>query len=156
MFTSPLLLSTLTRLPEPLSPEPRFPFRLPSLFTSRLPSRFVLRSVLRLVLLSVVLLVPRLTSLLDVPLLALEGVDTFLSVDFWCPPLIVCRDELLGFVEACLVEACLFEDCREEDCLEVDAFLLEVLRLDPPLLEELALLDGVLALLADAPPRDAL
>jgi hypothetical protein len=78
------------------------------------------------VLLSVVLLVPRLTSLLDVPLLALEGVDTFLFVDFWCPPLIVCRDELLGLVEACLVEACLVEVCLVEDCLEVEAFLLDV------------------------------
>jgi hypothetical protein len=91
------------------------------------------------------LFVPRLTSLLDVPLLVLEGVDTFLFDDFWCPPLIVCREELLGLVEACL----------EDDCLEVVAFLLDALLLDAPLFE-LALLEGALARLADAPPREAL
>jgi len=106
--------------------------------------------VLRLVLLSVDLFVPRLTSLLDVPLLVLEGADTFLFDDFWCPPFIVCREELLG-----LVEACLEDDCLEDDCLEVVAFLLDALLLDAPLFE-LALLEGALARLADAPPREAL
>ena len=93
----------------------------------------------------------RFVSRLVVFLLVLDGADTFLFVDFWCPPLIDCLFELLGRVEACREE-----DCLEDDCLEVDAFLLEALLLDAPLLEELALLDGVLALLADAPPRDAL
>jgi hypothetical protein len=77
--------------------------------------------VLRFVLRSVDLLVLRFVSRLDVPLLALEGADTFLFVDFWCPPLIVCRDELLGLVDACLVEACLVDAC-----LEVEAVLLDV------------------------------
>jgi hypothetical protein len=53
------------------------------------------------------------------------------------------------------VDACLFEDCREADCPDVDDFLLDAVLLDPPLLAELALLDGDLARLADAPPRDA-
>lgn len=82
--------------------------------------------MLRLVLLSVVLFVPRLTSLLEVPLLALEGADTFLFVDFWCPPLIVCLEELLGLDELLgLVEACLEEDCLVEVCLDVEDFLLD-------------------------------
>ena len=154
MFTSPLLLSTFTRLPEPLSPDPRLPSRETSLFPSRDPSfltsRFEVRSVLRFVLRSVDLFVLRFDSRLVVFLSAFDGVDTFRFDDFWCPPLIVCRDELLGLEEAWLVEACLEDVFRE-----VDAFLLDALLLDPPLFAELALLEGALALLADAPPREA-
>ena len=115
-----------------------------------MPSLLALRSVLlsvdRFVLLSVDRFVLR---------FALEGVDTFLSGDFWCPPLIDCLEELLCLVEGllCLVEGllCLVDDCFDEDGLDVVAFRFDVLRL-----AVLADLEGVFARLADAPPRDAL
>ena len=69
--------------------------------------------------------------------------------------MIDCLEELLCLVEGllCLVEGllCLVDDCLVEDGLEVVAFRFDVLRL-----VVLVDLEGVLARLADAPPRDAL
>ena len=77
-----------------------------------------------------------------------DGAETFLSADFWCPPLIDFRFELLCLVEGLL---CLVDDCLVDDGLEVVAFRFDVLRL-----VVLVDLEGVLARLVDAPPRDAL
>ena len=66
--------------------------------------------------------------------------------------MIVCREEVLGLVDACLVDACLVEDGLVEDGLEVEAFLLDALRFCG-----LAFLDAELdARLAEAPPLEAL
>ncbi len=81
-----------------------------------------------------------------VDLFVLAGAETFLFDDFWCPPLIVCREELLGLVEAWRVDACLDEEGREAVACLLDALLFA----------GFALLDGELALLAEAPPLDAL